>query len=403
MGTPYYDILLIQDEIAKLKKRCCCGKIDFTTLSPPVDAPSANGANILVNRDTLKIYIWDGDSWEPYSSSASNGLISSGGDVVLGDDAEGITEPGVLTSDRVINQDGFAIIHAIIDRVANNVAGGGTVRSILNPQIGEDNAWNENVGSFDNAGSTTNNFVYTRGFNLNFAGGRIDPTKVGWGESWEFHYEPTTGDIFVEKHIILVDLADVQHRLDSYTIDVDDPTQHEEYKSVGNFYIKDPTSGNTFAQLQRNGTTGSALRLLGSASNTGVQFFVDAAATNLQIQPVGFAAGARYIYLDTWDGVGMPGFASFSTYNLLTKKLVPSSDNTLNIGENGARLSDVEACAIKITQPASYANVFFEVTDAGAVYLHNAPTHADEAAALAAGLTTGRVYKSADGILRVKA
>lgn len=37
----------------------------------------------------------------------------------------------------------------------------------------------------------------------------------------------------------------------------------------------------------------------------------------------------------------------------------------------GQRFSDVEACAVKITAPADYANVYFEVTDAGVTTANN--------------------------------
>lgn len=311
-----------------------------------------------------------------------------------------------FTEDRYINLDGNSIMYAADDRVAANSVGGGIINQLLDPQSGSVLSWNDIVGTFDNAGSTTNNFVYTRGFNLDETGGRIDPTKPGWGESWEFHYEPSAGDIFIEKHIIYVDVSDVQHRLESYTIDLDESVPWEQYHKLSKWYIKDPTNDGQYLSVQRSGTTASSLFLTGSASEDGAQFSVDVAATNLQIQPSGLTGTSKNLIMNTWDNVDLTAFTSYvtgGTYaNRARQNLVGWGDNDTTLGIQGFRFSDIEGCALKITAPGNYSTKYFEVTDAGAVLAPNIPTHADEAAAVTAGLATGTIYKTETGELRIK-
>lgn len=60
------DSYYLQSQIDDLKRKVCCceGDVGITTLSPPVTAPTTNGAKILVNLTTGVGYYWDGDSWE---------------------------------------------------------------------------------------------------------------------------------------------------------------------------------------------------------------------------------------------------------------------------------------------------------------------------------------------------
>lgn len=60
------DSYYLQSQIDDLRRKLCCceGDVGITTLSPPVTAPTTNGAKILVNLTTGVGYYWDGDSWE---------------------------------------------------------------------------------------------------------------------------------------------------------------------------------------------------------------------------------------------------------------------------------------------------------------------------------------------------
>lgn len=440
------DYVYIQSQIADLLRKCKCTKISIVNIEgAEVDTTQVNTIQILED-GTVYFVACDGTSVAIGLNIGNSDLTLSGDRVLDGDGntltfedldiflvqtgnnyfefdstqgiesyIEGVggnttfnqtdTSVSLTASDGVTDghldvlADQVKISHVpitqIFDSVAANATGFETVRKIFDLQTGSTQSWNEGIASLDNAGSTTNNFVYSRGFNLTAAGTRIDNTRVGWGESWEFHYEPTTGDIFVEKHIFLVDLADVQHRLGSFTIDTGDLTSWDLFNTLSKFSIKNPTDDAQYFSIENNGTTGSVLNLTGSASQDGVSFILDAFATSLSVTPQGFAGTSKYVFFDTgWDGMNLPAFTSYitgGTYaNRARQNLVGWGDNDTTLGIQGFRFSDIEGCAVKITNPSSYADVYFETTDAGVTTTKRGYLTTSAAASLS--LSTAGVY-----------
>lgn len=56
----------LSEELADLKKRCCCKSFGTTEGEPTT--PPVNGITVLFDTETGILYYWDGDSWESFSS-----------------------------------------------------------------------------------------------------------------------------------------------------------------------------------------------------------------------------------------------------------------------------------------------------------------------------------------------
>lgn len=74
------DIDKLWAAILKISKRCCCNNnFGFTEVSPPVDAPAANGPDVLFNKTTGEQWYWDGNSWESFGVNGD--FVSRSGNI----------------------------------------------------------------------------------------------------------------------------------------------------------------------------------------------------------------------------------------------------------------------------------------------------------------------------------
>lgn len=231
--------------------------------------------------------------------------------------------------------------------------------------------WLFSIGNHDNAGSDRDNHVVNMGFNLNGGGGPAKPGLSGIGLSFEDHYEPTPGDSLAEYHTFFIDGEGLQHRLQSYTIRKNNFANWEMYFTLAKYYAKDPTNGGQWFIINRGSPTATSLALLGSGTETGAQFYVDAAASNLQIIPSGLTGSNRAVYLSQWDLMFMPSLYSAKQggnyYTYFNQHAIAQLDNGCTLGKSGFRFSNYEGCAIKVTHPEDYNSKLFEVTNEGLI------------------------------------
>ncbi len=259
--------------------------------------------------------------------------------------------------------------------------------------------WNEGVNIGANAAAGRENLTFQRGFNLSYTNTQIDPRWTAWGESWESFYHPTLGDSIAEWHRIYINQAGAQYRPESMTLPMSNLAGWEKYYTLGRLYIKDPTTGNPYFRITRNSSTSTGIALYGSLSEKGLEITTDASATNVTFGN-NYTGTDRHFYADNtyWDYFHQPAFTSYTIgggyYNRARGHLLGWGDNDTALGVNGFRFSDVEACALKITDPASYATKYFEVTDAGAILMPGLQDFADDAAAAAGGIPVGGLYRT---------
>jgi len=185
-----------------------------------------------------------------------------------------------------------------------------TQMAIMADAVFKQPIWAEGMNLTSNTGQGRDNLTMGNGFNFSYAGTRIDPRWMAWGESWESFYHPSAGDSIFEWHRMMVDMSDIQYRLESVTAHMINKSSWEKYYTLGRLYLKDPTNLGTFAFIERVSTTGSSLKLFGSASLSGVQLFADASATNFQIAPDGYTGTNRYVYINDWNAVALPAMES---------------------------------------------------------------------------------------------
>jgi hypothetical protein len=391
----------IKDLEARIKAlECCCIKELLITDGIPTEAPTNSRQVLAFDPVTGIFYYYDGNSWETYTSaeSASNGLIIDGGDVVLGDNAEGVTEPGVFTSDRYLNLDGNSLIYAVDNRVALGVSGGGTVRRVLDLQTGSTLSFDEWIGTTDNAGvGAPNNFTYYRGFNLDTTGNLIDPTKHGVGEGFEFHFEPVTGEIYTERHYVL-NIAGTSYRIDSHTLPIAEPENWSLYHTLNTWFLKSSTDDGQFAEFDWVNATTSNFNLLASGQvQKGVQFTVTHDGTNngVQIIPFGASTG-KSISLAQWYDAALPSLTCLNTpgdpngkLTFVNDRLYPSADNDCELGADSFRYKQIHGTSLKISDPADVGQVKFEVFAAGNTHIDTvAIAQVNNASGLAHGTYT---------------
>lgn len=488
-----------------LERKCCCPNGLPETTGIPEGEPT-NNQNVMIDPVAGIIYYWDGDSWESHisSESASNGLTIESGDVVLGDDAAGTSEDGVLTSDRFINQDGFditfvgetsavgteLIIHPEGYIEHNNSPGAtGKVIRIVNPlqQDQGNTKWYEATSTNVNAGSSRNNDVFVAGWNLGGGGGSVEAGKTALGISFENFYYPGTEQI-VEAHLLYVDTAGIQYRPWSVALPVDNKDNWKfnflHISSVGFF---DPTNGGEYSTVTKVGTTGALFYLRGSLSGTGGSFEINNATKTLTIGNYLMGAGAKLdastfenayfdkvaigtlsdplmdlsvtgrmsVYSSNVTSGGDPIGGSIYLSDAIANQpfwfeITPGLSAVYSPDQGAAsdlafycridaarteimRLTRNSRLGINTTVPdkalevnsatgdnlrltyndsngsaANYVDFLVSssgdltITPVGDTIISNLPTHADEAAAVVAGLATNTLYKTATGELRIK-
>lgn len=382
--------------------------------SIPTWTPTGDDATLARLQDTSTFWYWNGSAWTQFVAStvdANDGLEVSGGNVKLGDNAEGTSEPATFTAERVLNQNGFPLVHAGDDRVATGAAAAAHIREIRSLESGALESFNEWIGTNANAGvGAQNNFTYYRGFNLDpNTGALLDPTKHGFGEGFEFWYEPNAGEVYAEKHLVL-NIAETIYRVDSHTLEIADPSSWNLYHTINTWFLKSSVDAGQFFEIERSTNQITNLKLYASAlvqRGASLQMTHDGTNMSLQIIPYG-AATTKTLTMSAWDEAQLPSLNSYNTpgdpngkLTFVFDRLYPNTDNDCELGSTGFRYKQTHTASLKVTQAASEATNSFEVTALGAV-IANLPTHADEAAAVTASLATGTLYKTATGEVRIK-
>lgn len=234
--------------------------------------------------------------------------------------------------------------------------------------------WLFSINTTQNTGSTRNNNTVNMGFNINPGGGAEKAGFSGIGLSFEDHYEPNPGDSIAEYHTFFIDGTGAQHRLESYTIGKSDPAGWNMYHTLSKHFIKDPLNGGVWFSLNRGSATQASFQLLSSSTSRGAEFYMDAGATNLQIQPVNLLGTSRVLSMDKWDFVTMPGLTSAAIngnyYNYFRGFMIPSTDNACAIGLQGFRFSRIEACSLRLTKTEDYNFKLFEINNLGLITAH---------------------------------
>jgi hypothetical protein len=382
--------------------------------SIPTWTPAGDDATLARLQNTNTFWYWNGSAWTVFIAStvaANDGLEVSGGNVKLGDNAEGTSEPGVFTASRFLNQNGFSLVHAVDDRVATGDSTGKTVRKILSLESGSADSFNEVIGTNNNAGvGADNNFTYYRSFNLDETGTLIDPTKHGWGDGYEFWYEPVAGEVYAEKHTIL-NIGGTTYRIDSHTLEIADPASWNLYHTLNTWFLKSSVDAGQFFEIERSTNQITNLKLYASSlvqRGASLQMTHDGTNVSLQITPFGAATG-KTLTASAWDEAQLPSLNSYNTpgdpngkLTFVFDRLYPNTDNDCELGADSFRYKQIHGASLKISEGATPADVTIEVTTGGRIITATLPVYANEAAAVVGGIATGTWYQTATGELRIK-
>lgn len=280
----------------------------------PVHTPGDKMSEILLNPcDSL--WRWRAGAWH-LISGGGGGAVTGRIDnyVQTGDPSGGLDQQVGLQYDDVtyiMRLDSSLLVNGFSDvattfritktgmhewNQAVNGDGGWMIRKIYDLQ--QDEAyhiqWNEIAASFNFVDDPKSNFVYTGGFNFTH-GGLENPDYHGWGYSWEYNYHPNDSTTLLELHLpVYVDTNNVGHRIVSYVIDKDRPSNWYEYHTVGTASWNDPTNNNTYARILRDGTGASRLDLVSSASQTGIQLYVNPSSQTANLSNLGIASPSDF-------------------------------------------------------------------------------------------------------------
>jgi hypothetical protein len=298
--------------------------------------------------DKLKIKDSNGNL-EVLSTSASNGLRSDSGNNVLGSDDDTDPKGSELTSDTYIHLDGndFSFVGSsgyvltvdsanTLNLTTPDLDGTTTQKYLWKYQALADKDVSFNfITSTTNVGSGVNNDVFMMGWNLHGGGGNETTGKSAIGLSFENNYEPSVGFDIAEKHLFFIDKAGTQHRLESYTINKDDPDTWEKYNTLNKSYLKKPNSY-TWHQLVQN-PGGDVIEDFASADKT-LRFLVQPSQNRFNITPIGFDAT---LHANTIDFSGF-GIIKNSAYEIIVypSELIIKLSKHLNVhADNAAALA----------------------------------------------------------------
>lgn len=276
--------------------------------SIPTWTPTGTQATLARLNNTDTFYEWDGAAWQTrtFSTLANDGLEVSSGIVKLGDNAAGTSEPGVLTSDRFINQDGNDVVFVgetgaipteiIINDDGSIVfdAGGvtpGTYTMVVKPLQQDQGNTDFRFGIYTgtNAGSPRNNDVFTIGWNLTAGGGLHEAGKTAIGLSFENYYSPGAEQT-PEFHLLYVDTAGVQYRPISFALPINNKNNWRcDFLHMPRVGFFAPIDGGEYASIGRNNDAngGASLYLKYSATQTGAAIDVDAVNNTMSLTNVG--------------------------------------------------------------------------------------------------------------------
>jgi len=298
------------------------------------------------------------------------------------------------------------------------------------------------------------NNVATFGWNIGPGGGAVKAGRPGIGYSMESNYHPDSdsGATWVESHEFYLKPNGTQVRLKSYTIGAIGAQFVNLYHTTDVFSTRDDITGLDYFSVNKNRTNASVGLSLVS-KNSSLNFFAD--STNSKEFYISTPTSAGTINYQNNYRVLFPG-GEFQRDNgtgpfgsgvagIISDRYVTSAANTGFIGTRSfhpaeiygrnyysdrlvvgdpvqwgyfnvfpAQYNDADLVLVGedtdntkpllYMQTGSYSGYTLKVMNGGAVYIDPAklPTYADDAAAAAGGITAGRVYKSSDGIIRIK-
>jgi len=199
----------------------------------------------------------------------------------------------------------------------------------------------------DGTGTSRNNHVMNWGFNLGPNSTRVNPNYCAIGISWEGAFQGLQ-----EMHKFWVDKSNIQHRIESYTIDT-------AAKSVDLFHqlsaweLKDVDAGAEtwvdFTGGQGQNTTNFRM-YAGSTNQYRLQqgFSVNGGNTTASFSTTGPGNTEFHIGVpEGWGMVELPGFTSHSTYNSVSQQLLPSGDGTIIFGDPTARWQKINGLYLR--------------------------------------------------------
>lgn len=254
--------------------------------------------------------------------------ISLGSLFNLGDDAAGVGQPGVLTSNRYVNLNGHGVSFVgetdsvpIFFRIEDDGtllfdktgATGGFIFKVQPLQVGQGNStFSLAHATGANPDGARNNEVYTFGINAGI-NGPDEASKTGLYWSYEGHYQPTPGNDYHELHLVLRDKIGISHRIETWFLDKDVPDNWVKGYLASDISIHDPNSisnDGTYFQINRASSETSRMRLLGSLYSTGggskgAEFFINTSVGNeqLAISRFGTMPSTAPLFLNDWERV----------------------------------------------------------------------------------------------------
>lgn len=191
-------------------------------------------------------------------------------------------------------------------------------------------------------GSGFVNHVMNWGFNLSPASTRVDPTYCATGSSWEGNFQG-----LMEMHYFFIDKQDIQHRLQSFTIDTAAKTV-DLFHQITSWELKDvDQNAEVWVDFTGgNGGTSTNFRMYAGTTNQyKLQngFSVNGGNTTASISSDG--PGQREFHIDDgagWGTVFLPTMFSNSTYNQFSTQIQPATDGNLDIGSPTGRFKNID-------------------------------------------------------------
>ena len=304
----------------------------------------------------------------------NNGLRSDGSFTQLGSDSISDAKGSELLQDTFVHLDGNNLTFVGGSNFTFSIDSTTALNHVSPDFDGEDESkylWKvqalaDKTISFNFSTSTTNipatninNDVFMMGWNLAGGGGSEVLGKTAIGLSFENNYEPSAGDDLAEHHTFFIDKTGTQHRLQSYTIDKDNPANWNVYQTLRKSSLVDPVNGNQYFINETDGVS-TAFKFLNpsSVSQTGAEIYSDPSQKYLKIAPVNYATGS-----DIWQ-------------------------NTIDLRGWGI-LNTSQFEAIKYSSLVQFT------------FKSDLPVYADNAAAILGGLPVRTIYRTSTGDLKI--
>ena len=403
----------IQDRIERLERKLCCGKTVWEDAL--IDFPLVGKEETLyVDKSTGAIYIWNGSEYVVYGGSVDpqNGLRTLlTGEIEQGSDSISDPKGSELLHDTYTHLDTFSqsyIGKNGLDTFELKITPQGDLRQLTPNKFGSttgntpmsfqglsDKAISFNFNNTTTYSPTpnTNNDVFTMGWNLDRGGSAEVLGKTGIGLSFENHYEPSTGYDLAEKHLFFIDKLGVQHRLESYTIDKDNPATWEKYHTIARSYYKNPITNNKFFEVSGTAEGLSMFTLIGANENEAkkMSFQFNAASDYFGIHGGGLDTNK---FLHTFE---ISGFSNWNTE--IFSAIVYPSVATFNFKSPlFVANNNLQATIGGIEENGLYRDSRGFVKIKGASVVDTIPSYATTAAAAADGaLIAGSQFKVTNG------